>query len=91
MFDENNLKCLNPSYFQIININEYDMTVMSRNTGHYWYLHNLEYPEESTMIFFHKFKANHPYHHHRKVNTIRQAVRSIHKHNIFQLNGKKSD
>ena len=39
MFDAKDLECLEPEYFNIIMANEYDVTVMSRNTGHYWYIH----------------------------------------------------
>lgn len=59
MFDASDLKCLDPKYFLIINVNEYDVTVMSRNTGHYWYLHNPEYPEKGTVVIFHKHRASH--------------------------------
>lgn len=38
MFDAKDLKCLDPKYFNIIMADRYDVTVMSRNTGHYWYL-----------------------------------------------------
>lgn len=38
MFDAKDLECLDPEYFSIIMVNEYDVTVMSRNTGHYWYV-----------------------------------------------------
>lgn len=75
MFDANNFKCLDPKYFLIINVNEYDVTVMSRNTGHYWYLHNSEYPEKGTVIIFHKHRASNTYHY-GKANTLRLAVRS---------------
>jgi hypothetical protein len=34
MFDAKDLECLEPEYFIIIMSNEYDVTVMSRNTGH---------------------------------------------------------
>ena len=44
MFNTEDLKCLNPKYFNIIAVDDYDVTIMSRNTGHYWYLHNPEYP-----------------------------------------------
>lgn len=57
----NNLKCLAPKYFNNISVNEYDVTRISRNTGHYWYYKN---------------RASHPYHYDR-ANTLRQAVRSI--------------
>ena len=46
MFSNEDLKCLNPEYFNIITKDAYDVTVMSSNTGHYWYLYNPEYPEQ---------------------------------------------
>ena len=57
MFSSEDLKSLDPQYFSIISTDAYDVTIMSRNTGHYWYLHNPEYPEKGTVIIFHKHKA----------------------------------
>ena len=39
MFSNEDLKCLDPKYFSIIDTDAYDVTIMSRNTGHCWYLH----------------------------------------------------
>lgn len=64
-------------YFSIITTDAYDMAIMSRNIGHFWYLHNPEYPEQGTVIIFHKHKASHLYHQHGRANTLRQAVRGI--------------
>ena len=61
MFSNEDLKCLDPAYFFIITTDAYEVTIMSRNTGHYWYLHNPEYPDQGTVIIFHKHKASHPY------------------------------
>lgn len=58
---------------------------MSRNTGHYWYLYNPEYPEKGTVVIFHKHRASHPYHYHGQAHTLRQAVRSIRVHDKYQL------
>ena len=57
MFSNEDLKCLDPEYFSIITTDAYDVTIMSRNTGHYWYLHNSEYPEQGTVIIFHNFTS----------------------------------
>ena len=89
MFSNEDLKCLDPEYFSIITTDAYDVTIMSRNTGHYWYLHNPEYPEQGTVIIFHKHKASHPYHQHGRANNLRQAVRSIRGHDRWQMNGRK--
>ena len=89
MFDANDLMCLDTKYFQIINVNEYDVTVMSRNTGHYWYMHNPEYPEQGTIILFHRHSGNLPYHYQKREKSLRSAVQYIRKHDRFQMNGRK--
>lgn len=90
MFSTEDLKCLDPKYFSIISVDDYDVTIMSRNTGHIWYLHNPEYPEEGTVIIFHKRKASHPYHQHGRANTLRQAVRGIKSHDKWQMGERKN-
>lgn len=62
MFSAEDLKVLDPKYFSIITVSDYDVTIMSRNTGYIWCIRNLEYPGEGTCIIFHKYKASHPYH-----------------------------
>lgn len=77
MFDEKQLSQLDPVYFNIITLDDRDVTIQSRNTGHYWYLHCTEYPTEGACIIFHKHRFSHPYHQHGRANTLRQAVESI--------------
>ena len=89
MFSKEDLRSLDTKYFAVIIVDEYDVTVMSRNTGHYWYIHNPEYPGKGSCIIFHKHKASHPYHQHGRADTLRQAVRRIKGHDEWQLNGKK--
>ena len=89
MFSKEELKSLDTKYFAVIAADEYDVTVMSRNTGHYWYIHNPEYPGKGSCVIFHKHRASHPYHQHGRADTLRQAVRSIQGHDEWQLNGKK--
>ena len=89
MFSNEDLKCLNSKYFSIIIADVYDVTIMSRNTGHYRYLHNPEYPDKGTVIIFHKHKASHPYHEHGRANTLPQAVQGIRKYDKWQMNGRK--
>ena len=59
MFDAKDLSALDPKYFSIIFTDAFDVTVMSRNTGHYWFIHNPEYPTPGTCIIFHKHRASH--------------------------------
>lgn len=89
MFSHEELQSLDREYFNVIAASEYDVTIMSRNTGHYWYLHNPEYPDRGTVIIFHRHNGRQPYHLHGRANTLRQAVRSIRGHDRFQLNGRK--
>lgn len=60
MFNTKDLKCLDPNYFCIIAVDDYDVTIISRNTGHYWYLHNLECPGEGSVVIFHRHRLCHP-------------------------------
>lgn len=89
MFDTRQFEKINSQYFNIIMLSEHDVTVQSRNTGHYWYLHNTDYPKKGNCVIFHKHKASHPYHLHGRAGTLPQAVRSIKKHGKWQLNGRK--
>ena len=89
MFDEISLKKIDAKYFNIILLDNKDITLQSRNTGHYWYLHCTEYPEEQSLIIFHKHFFRCPYHQHGKANTLNQAVRSIKEHDKFQLEVRK--
>lgn len=68
MFNTEDLKCLDSEYFCIITVDDYDVTVMSGNTGHYWYLHNPEYLGEGSVVTFHKHKFSHPYRQHGRAN-----------------------
>ena len=47
MFNPEDLRSLAQKYFSVIVDNEYDVTIMSRNKEHFWYLHN---PEKGTII-----------------------------------------
>jgi len=90
MFDAADFSALDPKYFSIIFTDAFDVTVMSRNTGHYWFIHNPEYPTPGTCILFHKHKASHPYHQHGRANSLKQAVRSIQSHDRWQMQGRPS-
>ena len=90
MFDVESLKKIDSDYFNIILIADKDITIQSRNTGHYWCLHCTKYPMEQSLIIFHKHVFKCPYHQHDRVNALNQAVRSIKGHDRFQLEVKKA-
>ena len=55
MFRTEELESLDRSYFSVICADAYDVTIMSKNTGHVWYIHNPEYPEPGNCIIFYRF------------------------------------
>lgn len=89
MFHERDIQMLDKSYFNIVLTGAYDVTVQSKNTGHFWYIHNPEISREDACIIFHKHRASHPYHQHGKAKDLRQAVRKIKGHDVFQMNGRR--
>lgn len=89
MFDTEQLKTIDSRYFNIIMVDEYDVTIQNRNTGHYWYLHCTGVLGDAACIIFHKHKYSHPYHQHGRGNSLRQAIRSIQSHDRWQMNGRK--
>ena len=44
---------------------------------------------EKACVIFHKHRASYPYHRHGRAGSLRQAIRSIKGHDVFQLNGRK--
>ena len=89
MFDTNQLEVLDQSYFNVIFVTDRDVTIQSKNTGHYWYMHCTEYPKKGNCIIFHKHRCSHPYHQHGKAGTLRQAVRNIKRHDKWQMKKEK--
>lgn len=89
MFRESDIGMLDKSYFNIILRGDYDVTIQSKNTGHFWYIHNPEYPGEDACVIFHKHNASHPYHQHGKSRNMCQAIKGIKNHDKFQMNGRK--
>lgn len=89
MFDEKSLKKIDPVYFNIIMADDMDVTIQSRNTGHYWYLHCAGYPTEEALVIFHKHHFKDGYHQHGRARTLRQAIKSIQGHDEYQLNVRK--
>jgi len=89
MFNSETLKKLDRGYFCVIIANDSDVTIQSKNTGHFWYLHNIPRADNEACVIFHKHKGAHPYHLHGKAGSIAQAIRKIKKHDKWQMNGRK--
>lgn len=88
MFNQEHLSQIDKQYFNVIMLDGKDVTIQSRNTGHYWYLHFAGYPTEEALVIFHKHRFSHPYHQHGRANTLRQAIRSIQGHDKWLLSEK---
>ena len=67
----------------MIVLDPYDLTIQSKCTGHYWYLHSAGYPSDGSCIIFHKHRYQHPYHQHGRARTLRQAIKSIKDHDNY--------
>lgn len=89
MYTQQELDAIDRVYFAVIIADQYDVTLMSKNTHHVWQLHNVEMPDGEVTVVFHKHKASHPYHLHGRTNTLRQAVRGIKRHDKWQMNGRR--
>lgn len=85
MFDAESLAMLDTKYFNVILADNMDVTLQSKNTSHYWYLHCAGYPTEEDLVIFHKHRYSHPYHQHGRSSTLRHALKSIKRHDTFQL------
>lgn len=85
MFNQEHLSQIDKKYFNVIMLDGKDVTIQSRNTGHYWYLHCTEYPQDESLVLFHKHRFQHPYHQHGRANTLKQAVKSIQGHDKWQM------
>ena len=83
--DTKDLDAISQEYFNIICTCEYDVTVQSKNAGHFWYLHNVTKPNTNACVIFHKHKCSHPYHLHGRANTLRQAIHNIQSHDKWLL------
>lgn len=90
VFTDEELKKIDPKYFNIILLDGMDVTIQSRNTGHWWYLHCTGCEGRNAVVIFHRHRGNHPYHQHGMARSLRQAVRDIHGHDVFQLNERRT-
>lgn len=88
MFDVKELDSLDEQYFSVIYKDPYDVTIRSKNTGHFWNLHSPECPENNVVVILHSHHAE-PYHMHGRAHTLQQAVRGIKRHDRWQMNGRK--
>ena len=89
MYTRQELEAIDRRYFEVIIADEYDVTLMSWNTRHIWHLRNVELPDGEVTVILHKHQVSDPYHAHGRSRTMKQAIRYIKKHDLFQMNGRK--
>ena len=89
MYTRQELNAIDRSYFEVIIADEYEVTLMSRNTRHVWHLRNVELPDGEVTVILHKHQVSDPYHVHGRSRTMKHAIRYIKKHDLFQMNGRK--
>lgn len=89
MFTTEELQSIDRKYFTVVVADAYDVTLISNNTLHVWYIHNVELADRNLCLVYHKHHISHPYHSHSRCGTLRRAIRDIKSHDQFQLNGRK--
>ncbi len=89
MFTTEELQAIDRKYFTVIVADADDVTLISNNTKHVWYIRNVELKDQNLCLVYHKHKISHPYHSHSRCGTFRRAIRDIKSHDQFQLNGRK--
>lgn len=89
MYTQQELDSIDRKYFAVIIADQYDVTLMSKNTHHIWQLHNVELPDEEFTVVFHKHHISHDFHRHSKSPTLKMAIREIKSHDTFQMNGRR--
>ena len=77
MFTTEELQAIDRKYFTVIVADAYEVTFISNNTRHVWYIHNVELKDRNLCLVYHKHHINHPYHSHSRCGTLRRAIRDM--------------
>ena len=89
MYTQQELDSIDRKYFNVILMNEHDVTLMSKNTHHMWQLHSVELPDGQIVVTFHKHRSCDKFHTHSRSRSLRMAIWDIKSHDTFQLNGRR--
>lgn len=60
MFTTEELQAIDRKYFTVIVADAYDVTLISNNTRHVWYIHNVELKDRNLCLVYHRHHINHP-------------------------------
>lgn len=89
MFNKSELRLIDESYFIILKVNSFCVTLRSKNTGHYWHIILQEYGRVRRFELWHRHGSEGEYHLHGHAGTIKRILMSIKQHDAFQLNGRR--
>lgn len=91
MYTQQELSSLDRKYFEVIIASDYDITLLSKNTHHMWQLHNVELPDGSLIVLFHKHHVQDEYHLQKQFSggNLNRVLRAIRLHDAYQLNGRR--
>jgi hypothetical protein len=89
MITRNELKSIDPQYFNILQMGCFSIYIQSKNTKHYWGINIEEYPTFRHFKIYHKHNFHDQYHRHRDAKSIIAAIEHIKAHDAYQLKGRK--
>lgn len=91
MITNNELKIIDPNYFNIIQLGPFAIYIQSKNTGHYWGILLSKYPTFRNFQIHHKHHSHNEYHRHSDASSIKAAIEHIKDHDAFHINKKKNN
>jgi hypothetical protein len=89
MITQQEIKSIDTSYFEILQVSSFAIYIRSNNTGHLWGLLLQQYPTHRSYCVYHKHSQHYEYHKHPNARSVAVAIERIMSHDIFQLNGRQ--
>ncbi len=89
MFTTSDINLINKSYFKTIKVNAYAVTLLSRNTKHYWHIIAQDYSTCSAYVIYHRTIDYGEYHYQCSRATFATCLRYIKGHDRYIKNEKK--
>ena len=88
MFDIQQIELIDRKYFNVFTLNDYDIALQSRCTGHCWCIRSAD---DGSCIIFHKHKKRDQYHRQGNSQSLQQALRWIKDHDSWQQKGRPKE
>ena len=90
MFTANDYALVRKNKFHVMNETVFYVEIISPRTKHCWIIYKHGSPDSYPVWLYHKHKkTDQCYHLHKKTRSVYSAVREIHSHDQYQLNGRK--